>query len=58
MEIARMDDGHDAAKIAPIPQVACMGGLGGCVNERTRAVTGRIRTNRRWEATPAAPADH
>jgi hypothetical protein len=29
MEIARMDDRHDADKIALIPQVGCMGGLGG-----------------------------
>jgi hypothetical protein len=56
--MAPTDGSPKRAKIAPIPQVGCMGGLGGGWNGRTRAVMGRRRTNRRLDATPAAPADH
>jgi hypothetical protein len=34
------DERPKPTKIALIPQVACMGGLGGCVNGRTRAICG------------------
>jgi hypothetical protein len=42
--MAPTDGNPKPAKIAPIPQVECMGGLGGWWNEGTRAVTGRLRT--------------